>query len=205
MKAGKEAIRILAGRYWVFDLDGTLTVPVHDFAAIRTHLGVPGGVDILGYLASLPEAEGRLLGERLEGIERELTVQTAAAPGVRELMDVLSRRHCRLGILTRNTREIARLTLTHVGLEGFFAPEEILGRNEARPKPEADGLHRLAGLWSVPAEELVMVGDYLHDLQAGRAAGAATIHIYGNRGRCWPEWADLHFLSLAALADAIPL
>ena len=39
---------------------------------------------------------------------------------------------------------------------------------------------------------------------AGQAAGAATIHVYGNRGRRWPEWTDLHFESLVELADGIP-
>ena len=29
-------------RHWVFDMDGTLTVAVHDFAAIRVALGDPG-------------------------------------------------------------------------------------------------------------------------------------------------------------------
>ena len=50
---------ILARKHWVFDLDGTLTLPVHDFAVIRQALGVPQGIDILGYLASLPDAEAR--------------------------------------------------------------------------------------------------------------------------------------------------
>ena len=204
MKTDRDTLTILAGRFWVFDLDGTLTVPVHDFAVIRADLGVPDGVDILGYVASRPEEEGRLLVERLERIERELTARTAAAPGARKLVEALSRRDCRLGILTRNTREIAFLTLAHIGLAGFFASEDILGRNEARPKPEADGLHKLAGLWKVAPEELIMVGDYVHDLQAGQAAGAATIHVYGNRGRRWPEWTDLHFESLVELADGIP-
>lgn len=204
MKADRDKLDILAGRYWVFDLDGTLTVPVHDFTAIRADLGIPEGSDILGHLAALPEEEGRRLSERLECIEQALTVRTVAAPGARKLLEILSLRHCRLGILTRNTREIALSTLAHIGLEGFFSREDILGRNEAPPKPEADGLHKLAGLWGVPPEELVMVGDYLHDLQAGQAAGASTIHVYGNRGRRWPEWTDLHFPSLTELADGIP-
>ena len=42
-------------RHWVFDLDGTLTVPVHDFALIRRALDIPADADILGHLAALPD------------------------------------------------------------------------------------------------------------------------------------------------------
>lgn len=192
---------ILAGKYWVFDLDGTLTLPMHDFAQIRTALDVPEGVDILGHLASLPEEEAQPLHERLDGIERGLIARTGAAPGARQLVEFLSRRGCSLGILTRNTREIALLTLEQIGLDRFFVPECILGRHEALPKPDPDGIYKLAGQWGAPPHELVMVGDYLFDLQAGQAAGAATIHVHGSRDRRWPEWTDLCVVSLGELAE----
>ena len=194
---------ILAKRYWVFDLDGTLTLPVHDFAMIRSALGVPEGSDILDYLAALPEEKAQPLHERLDGIERGLVVRTDAAQGARELVELLSRRGCRLGILTRNTREIARLTLARIGLDGFFETWAILGREEALPKPEPEGICRLAALWRTGPAELVMVGDYLYDLQAGRAAGAATVHVHGSRDRRWPEWTDLCVVSLGELADLV--
>ena len=41
-------------RHWVFDMDGTLTVAVHDFAAIRVALAIPPEDDILTHLAALP-------------------------------------------------------------------------------------------------------------------------------------------------------
>ena len=44
-------------RHWVFDMDGTLTVAVHDFAAIRVALDIPAQDDILTHLAALPAAE----------------------------------------------------------------------------------------------------------------------------------------------------
>ena len=39
-------------RNWVFDMDGTLTVAVHDFAAIREALKIPAEHDILTHLAA---------------------------------------------------------------------------------------------------------------------------------------------------------
>ena len=34
-------------RHWVFDMDGTLTVAVHDFPAIKRALGIPQDDDTL--------------------------------------------------------------------------------------------------------------------------------------------------------------
>ena len=39
-------------RHWVFDMDGTLTIAVHDFAAIRRALEIPEEDDILHHLAA---------------------------------------------------------------------------------------------------------------------------------------------------------
>ncbi len=192
--------RILDGKFWVFDLDGTLTLPVHDFALIRASLMVPAAADILGHLASLPEAEAQPLHERLDAIERGLVAETGPAPGANELVELLCRRTCRLGILTRNTRQSALLTLRQIGLEHYFPWENILGRDEALPKPDPDGILKLADRWGSSPEELIMVGDYLYDLQAGQAAGAATIHVHGDLERRWPEWTDLCVGSLAELA-----
>ena len=39
--------------HWLFDMDGTLTVPVHDFVALRRRLGAPEGGDILAMTTAL--------------------------------------------------------------------------------------------------------------------------------------------------------
>jgi HAD superfamily hydrolase (TIGR01549 family) len=182
---------ILARKHWVFDMDGTLTLPVHDFAAIRASLGVPDGADILGFLASLPAARSQTLNDKLQEIEEGLAAKTEAAPGVVPLIEYLYRRGARLGILTRNTRENALRTLETIGVRRFFLPAWIIGRADAPPKPDPEGVRKLAALWGAEAHELVMVGDYLYDLQTGRAAGAATIHVDRTGTFRWPELTDL--------------
>lgn len=201
MSTATNCLNLLTHRNWVFDLDGTLTLPVHDFGEIRTALNVPDGMDILHHLATLPDDQAWPLHQRLDGIERTLITRTAPAPGAQALVSLLAGSGCRLGILTRNTREIAKMTLTHIGLASFFEEGSILGRGDAVPKPHPDGIHKLAGKWGVLPEELVMVGDYLYDLQAGQAAGAATVHVHGSGGSRWPEWTDLCFVSLLDLAS----
>ena len=46
--------------FWVFDLDGTLTVPVHDFAAIKRELGLDPEVDILSAWLPCQTAIGKI-------------------------------------------------------------------------------------------------------------------------------------------------
>ncbi|MBL0226133.1 MAG: HAD family hydrolase [Geobacteraceae bacterium] len=190
----------VAGRsHWVFDLDGTLTVAVHDFAAIRRELDIPADSDILGHLTALPPGHAQPLHDRLQEIERELSALTSAAAGALALLEHLRESGARLGILTRNTRENAVRTLELVGLGGFFDPLHVLGRDEAQPKPEPDGIHRLAGIWGIDAATTVMVGDYQYDLQAGRSAGSLTVHVDPTRSFRWPELADVRVGTLDEL------
>ena len=65
-------------RHWVFDMDGTLTVAVHDFEAIKRALEIPQSDDILHHLAALPAAEAASKHAWLLAHERELLVRLAA-------------------------------------------------------------------------------------------------------------------------------
>jgi HAD superfamily hydrolase (TIGR01509 family) len=195
---------ILARPCWIFDLDGTLTVPVHDFPAIRMALGMSDlETDILQFLASLPSDEAALRHARLIEIEYELAEKTAAAPGAGRLLSLLLSRDARVGILTRNTREIARHTLGQIGLHEYFTLENILGRDEAVPKPHPEGIGKLLDAWGSSPDETVMVGDYLFDLQTGRAAGTATIHVDRSGAFRWPDLADVSVETLEELAAAM--
>lgn len=197
--SGALSAACLPYAHWVFDLDGTLTVAVHDFAAIRRELEIPDGSDILGHLSSLPLRDSQALHGRLQQIEDQLAVATRAAAGAQLLLEHLRSRGAKMGILTRNTRENAIRTLELIGLDYFFEPEHILGRDDAAPKPEPDGIFHLARIWETTPEATVMVGDYQYDLQAGRAAGSLTIHVDKTRNFRWPELADIQVAALNEL------
>ncbi len=192
-------LKLASRRGWVFDLDGTLTKPVHDFADIRCQLDIPSTADILHFLAALPPVEAQPRYDKLHAIELELSARTEVAPGAVACIAHLAAQGYQLGILTRNNRAIARQTLTTIGLADYFPLEQIIGRDEAEPKPSPDGLHMLACAWGVAADELVMVGDYLFDLQTGRAAGAVTVHVDPSGLFDWPDLADLCVTSLHEL------
>lgn len=190
-------------KHWIFDLDGTLTVAIHDFAHIRTVLGIPADKDILAYLDGLPPDEAARAHAVLEGIEEELAGRTEPAEGALQLVRLLHERGACLGVLTRNTREIALKTLERIGLAPYIPGCDVLGRWEAVAKPDPDGILKLACRWGVPPAALVMVGDYAFDLLTGRAAGAFTVHVDPARAFRWPELTDVAVGSLAELALAL--
>lgn len=185
-------------RHWVFDMDGTLTVAVHDFAAIREALDIPAEHDILTHLAALPAAEAAAKHAWLLEHERDLAIASKASEGAVELVRELAGRGCRLAILTRNARELAHVTLEAIGLADCFPVEQVLGRDEAAPKPNPDGLLQIARAWAVAPGEMVMVGDYRFDLDCGRAAGTRTV-LVNLPDNPWPELADWHAADCRAL------
>lgn len=185
-------------RHWVFDMDGTLTVAVHDFAAIRRALDIPAEHDILAHLAELPAEQARAKRAWLLAHERELAQASRPAPGAVGLVRHLCGQGVRLGVLTRNAHELALLTLECIGLGDCFRTEDILGRDEAPPKPDPGGLLQLAARWDVPVQRLVMVGDFRFDLECARAAGARSV-LVNLPENPWPALADWHARDCAEL------
>ena len=178
-------------KHWVFDMDGTLTLAVHDFAAIRVALAIAPEDDILTHLNGLPADEAAAKHAWLLEHERELALNSTAAPGAVELVRELVTRGYRLGVLTRNAQELAYITLKAIGLDDCFAPKDVLGRENAAHKPDPDGLLKLARAWQVSPSSMVMVGDYRFDLECGRAAGSQTV-LVNVPDNPWPELTDWH-------------
>jgi HAD superfamily hydrolase (TIGR01509 family) len=189
-------------RHWVFDMDGTLTLPVHDFPAIKRALDIPLEDDILSHLAALPAEIGAAKHAWLLEHERELAMAAQPALGAVDLVRELAGRGIRLGILTRNARELAHVTLEAIGLADCFAVDDVLGRDEAPPKPEPGGLLKLAQAWEIDPSQMVMVGDYHFDLACGRAAGTQTV-LVNLPENPWPELTDWHAADCVALRSLI--
>jgi HAD superfamily hydrolase (TIGR01509 family) len=162
---------------WIFDLDGTLTEPMHDFGALKRSLGLPGDQDVLAGIQTRPETEWPALHEAVAAWERDHLARARPADGAHALLDTLAARHMRLGVLTRNTRETALATLALIGLQQHFDHGDVLGRECAAAKPSPAGIHKLLSGWQLPSAEAVMVGDYVHDLEAARGAGAFAIWV----------------------------
>lgn len=191
-------------RHWVFDMDGTLTVAVHDFLAIKRALDIAVDEDIIAHLVALPADEARAKRAWLFEHERSLAEAAVAAEGAVDLLRALAGQGSRLGILTRNDHAVARLTLDAIGLGDLFQDADIIGRDEVAPKPAPDGLHYFLQRWDIAAAQAVMVGDHRMDLAAGRTAGTHTV-LVNTPGDPWPGMADWRFADCRALHASLEM
>lgn len=188
-------------RYWIFDLDGTLTVSAHDFEHMRRELGLEPQAPILEALHAMPAEQSAPLWEKLNELEFHYAGKASLMDGADRLLQLLHQGDCRLAILTRNTMPVVEHTLRACAIDHFFPIEHILDRDSCAPKPSPDGINRLLRLWQADAVDSVMVGDFLYDLEAGRNAGVATIHLDTRGNVDWSDYTDLRVVNLGEIAD----
>lgn len=191
--------RLTSIRYWIFDMDGTLTIPEHDFAYMRKVIGLPSGEkDILKFLAGLPKEQADEKREWMYQYGEKIAKSAKAAPSALSLLKALSNHGKKLALLTRNHRDLALITLKSIGMEDLFDPNLILGRNEAEAKPSPDGINQILQYWQASPSDSIMVGDYTFDLDAGRNAGTYTMLVNRDEN-LWPDRADYYFKDLSQL------
>ena len=185
--------------HWIFDLDGTLTVSAHDFEHIRRELGLAPETPILEALHAMPESEAAPLWESLNELEFYYAGKASVMQGASELLQKLHENGRQLAILTRNTMPVVKHTLQACKIDHFFPLNHILDRDACMPKPSPDGVKYLLNLWQADAEDTVMVGDYLYDLEAGKGAGVATVHVDTRGDVDWSEFTDIRVEELGEL------
>ena len=145
-------------------MDGTLTIPMHDFQEIRMRLGIPKHSDILGYISEQEETVRTRLEQELESWEHGIAQKAEPAQDAVELLDFLRKKEFPCAVLTRNTRDFAIITLQAAGLLDYFDPAVILGRDSAEPKPSPAGIQKILSYWDANPEDTVMIGDDINDV-----------------------------------------
>ena len=148
-------------------MDGTLTIPVHDFEVIREKLGISSGTPILEAISIMPEKQAEKARQLLHDLEMELAHEAQPQPDAEALLESLVAKGKQLAILTRNGEEIGHATLKAAGLDKYFSSETLIGRDTCPPKPQPDGVHYLLNYWGAEKDSTVIVGDFLYDIQAG--------------------------------------
>lgn len=164
-------------KYWIFDMDGTLTIAQHDFLAIKNELGIPIENDILTSLSQLPPNLREQKKLELDAIELKIAKLAKASYGCYHFLQKIKGFSKKLGILTRNSFNNSLETLEAAGISDFFSHNDIVCREKTIPKPNPDGILYLMKQWNAFPEETIMVGDYLFDLEAGKKANVETIYI----------------------------
>lgn len=190
-------------KYWIFDLDGTLTVANHDFDEIRKKTGMSQGKPILETLAKMPKEEAKKTYEKLDAIEYDIALTSKSQEYAHELLTYLKSKGVKMGILTRNSFKNAIATLKCCDLYQYFEEVDILGRDNCKIKPDPEGIMLLLKKWNGTNDLAVMMGDFLFDLNAGKNAGVDTIYIDVNRKFKWSEFADVKVAGLKELNNIL--
>lgn len=118
----------------------------------------------------------------LELHNRACTVTLAEAAPLVPLLDWLNTRHLMLGVATNDSEDGARAHLDEAGVLGQF--DLVLGYDSGfGAKPDPGMLLAFCDRFGLAPHEVAMVGDSLHDLHAGRAAGMRTIGVLSGVAR----------------------
>jgi pyrophosphatase PpaX len=95
-------------------------------------------------------------------------------PGVKDALGALSARGLALGMVTSKSRAAARWALAKYGLDRILSVA-VFHEDTERHKPDPAPLFEAARRCGVPAGTTAYVGDSIHDIAAGRAAGMKTV------------------------------
>jgi N-acetyl-D-muramate 6-phosphate phosphatase len=179
----------------LFDLDGTLADTAPDLAAalnrLRNDRGLSqtpyeqlrpytsaGARGMIGAAFGLqpgdPDYEELRIGF-LEHYAAALAVNSTLFDGIPALLKDLRQRHLGWGVVTNKAARFTDPLVSQIGLED--ADCVISGDTTAHAKPHPEPLLEAARRLNVLPQECWYVGDDLRDIQAGRAAGMATIAV----------------------------
>lgn len=156
----------------IFDMDGTITECNVDFEAIKREARVPD-VPILEYMEEVDEPRRKEILQILEKYEAQAAKTTCLRKGVEQVLEGLKRMGVKTALLTRNSRRSVKTILGRYKLSF----DTVVTRNDAPPKPSPYPVLLIARRLGLRPEELLIVGDFHFDIQAGRAAGANTALI----------------------------
>ena len=182
----------------IFDLDGTLTVPVLDFDTIRAEIGLPPG-PILEALEHMKPPERARAQAILDAHERGAAEQSALQDGAVETVAELGTRGFAVGIVTRNSRRWTEYVLSRHRL----TVDGLHTRDDGAIKPDPQGVLDLCRRFKADPDSSWMVGDYLFDIQAGTRAGLTTVLMISDRPK--PAFADQADHVIRALPELIDI
>lgn len=159
----------------LFDFDGTLTKPgAIDFTAIKQAIKCPHDMAILEFIKLQPPKRRVALTEILEAHEAKAARLSTPNQGAEACLSIL-RMTVPIGIITRNSHQSVVSALEQFESIGYRDFHAVITREAAPPKPSPEGVFKAAAHMGLPAEELMVVGDFRFDVIAGKRAGAGTI------------------------------
>ena len=189
----------------LFDFDGTLTHPgALDFAVLKRALGCPEEIPVLEFLTGIAdEARRNAMAGQLHRFEMEAAAVSVPNADAERIVAAIRAAGLPVGILTRNSRASICRALENFRNLSLADIDTMVTRDDpVRIKPSGEGVLLAAERMGVAPHHLLLVGDYLFDVEAGRDAGALTAFL--TNGQDGAAEIDCHF-SVGRLADLEPI
>jgi HAD superfamily hydrolase (TIGR01509 family) len=180
----------------LFDMDGTLTVPMLDFPRIKAEMGI-GNRPILETLATLTAASRKTAEAILHRHEIEAAYGSALNEGCLEVLDWCRFHHIRTAVITRNSRICCDVVMHRHQL----AFDQLITRDDGVFKPDPAPLFLACQRLGVQPQQSWMIGDSTHDVQAGIAANITSVWISHNEAKKFPEKPTYAFPSLFLMLE----
>ena len=186
----------------LFDFDGTLTEPgALDFTGIKKAIGCPLDQPILEFIDSLSEstAQKKMMAV-LDDFEMKGANSSDPNPDTEAIISYLQAKEIKVGVITRNgLKPVLRALENFPDLDASNFDIIISRDDPVEPKPSGDGVIQAARRMKVDPAEMLVVGDYIFDIQAGQNAGAATALL--TTSKFSEEWADSADYRIESLLD----
>ena len=204
----------------LFDLDGTLIDSAPDLAGAANEMRAARGLPMLPFEHFRPMVGtgargmlGRCLGvapgdadfdalrdEFLSRYEARMTRETRVFEAMQPVLDALQARDVPWGIVTNKATRFSEPLVTALGLHRRAATL-VSGDTTPHTKPHPAPLLEAARRMDAVAADCIYVGDDLRDIEAGRAAGMATVAAawgYLGEGEHIEAWGADHIIQTPA-------
>lgn len=191
-----EKLRDTNKKLIIFDLDGTLVYTLDDLVkavqATQKYFNKPilSPEEIKGYIGkgmrylvlkslSIPESSP-LADKAVEYFRsyyaQHITDNSKLYPGIKEVIESLSRNGKILTVLSNKPVELSRQLLNKLGISSFF--EEIYGGGSFKYlKPHPEPIIKIMSIFSIPPEKTILIGDSSIDTKTALDANIDCIGV----------------------------
>lgn len=177
-------------KVFILDVDGTLIDTVNFIEStylltLRTHkiyvtkkrlreiITLPAR-DIFSILA--PHLEGHLLHERLSSNQLSILHTVSAISGAADVLRKFKEKGGLIATVTSRTKDTGIELLQHTKLNDLI-DYKIFRDDVTQAKPHPESLHMALSYFGQKAQDAVMIGDSVVDIEAGKNAGVKTIGV----------------------------
>jgi len=167
----------------MFDFDGTLTKPGSlDFTAMKKAIDCPAAIPVLEFIESIPDSDRKTEAMlKLKAFELEAAARSEPNTGAEEMVLYLRSMDLQTGIISRNCLQSIKVALNAFKKIGISDFDLLISRDDpVKPKPSPEGIMWAAKKLKISTNEMLVVGDYIFDVEAGRNAGAVTVFLDNN-------------------------